>query len=368
MKQGEVIRGYRVVTEPTGAGGARCQWAFAVKDGNAFHIKQFLMPRWPLESTPGSTKGKAAKRERCQVFEARHNRIMKATQAVSIGGGNLVVAVAFFRDGSQYYKVTERLDGVAVPDPHGLSPKQRTVMLNTLMNSVEILHRHEIVHNDLKPDNLILRHTERGLYSAKLIDFDDSYFVGDPPPPEDIVADPAFYSPELLRYIKAGEDADQRSLTTASDVFALGVIFHILLTGERPLASDGATAAYPAETLLGRGSLIVDERLPDAHRELVTQMLDMEPANRPAAPEIITRLKSAGTAEGPAAAVRSAPAGRRSPAAPSAPDPVPSPGIRATGFGRPKPTTPAASPERAPAPPPAPAVLRIGRGFKSKPS
>jgi serine/threonine protein kinase len=356
MKQGEVIRGYRVVTEPTGAGGARCQWAFAAKGGSEFHLKQFLMPRWPLDSTPGSAKGKAAKRERCQVFEARHNRIMKATQAVSVGGGNLIVAVAFFREGSQYYKITERVNGVAMPDPHGMSPKQRTVLLHTLMNSVEILHRHDIVHNDLKPDNLILRQTERGLYSAKLIDFDDSYFVGDPAPPEDIVADPAFYSPELLRYIKAGEDADGRSLTTASDVFALGVIFHILLTGERPRASDGATAAYPAETLLGRGSLIVDAGLSDVHRQLVAEMLDIDPANRPAAPEIIARLKSGTAADGPSGPVSTP---RRLPLAPERPS-ASSAKVRATGFGKAKEPEPDVTGPR-------PAV-RVGRGFKPKSS
>ena len=367
MKQGDVVRGYRVVTEPTGAGCARCQWAFASKDGREFHIKQFLMPRWPLDSTPGSAKGKAAKRARCQVFEDRHNRIMEATQKVSVGGGNLVVAIAFFRDGCQYYKVTERVDGVAMPDPRSISPKQRTVLLHTLMNSVEILHRSKIVHNDLKPDNLLLRQTERGLYSAKLIDFDDSYFVGDPAPPEDIVADPAFYSPELLRYIKTGEDADPRWLTTASDVFALGLIFHILLTGSRPAAADHADA-YPAETLLGRGSLVLSGDLGETQRDLISQMLAVEPGDRPEARDIIARLKSTSAADGAIVAPAPAPA-------PVKPAPVTSagPGIRANGFGGPRKGTGRFDRTPAPGPaPPAPAdgkpAVRLGRGFTKKPS
>lgn len=289
MKLGQVIHGYKIVSEPSGAGGARCVWAFAERGAEEFHVKQFLAPKYPLDSAPGSAKAKERKRYRCDVFERRHLQIMEKTTAVTVGGGNLVAARDFFRDGPCYYKVTERIDGIPLPDPRTLDRKQQLVLLRTLLLSVEILHRNNIVHNDLKPDNMLVKKSDRGFYSVKLIDFDDSYFVGDPPPPDEIVGTPEFYSPELLRYNKVGEEFDPRSLTTKSDIFALGLIFHLMLAGGWPKGS-GKEDAYPAETLAAGGTLKLDSHLSSEHQELIAGMLQADPGDRPNAGQVHVAL------------------------------------------------------------------------------
>jgi len=368
MKEGETIHGYRVTTPPNSAGAGRCRWAFAEKAGREYHLKEFLSPKYPADSSPASAKLKARKRADCAAFEARHRKIMAKTREIAPGGGNLVVASDFFRDGSLYYKVTERIEGIPLPDPRRLDDKRRDVLLKTLAHSVDILHRQSIVHGDLKPGNVIVRQTRTGLYSAKLIDFDDSYFVGEPPPSIEIVGDPSHYSPELLQYIKAGPDAQPDTLGTASDVFALGLVFHTLMAGHAPGEREHP-GVYPCEILRLEDQLPIDPGLTDGHADLIRDMLRADARDRPPSGEVIARLGLSGTGS---------PARRTVPGRPL-PTPetgdgaaVPRSGVRANGFGPIAPRVPPASPPPAtppsapsvPDPDPAPSGLRVGRGFK----
>jgi len=359
---GDVIHGYRVVTEPSSAGAGRCQWSFAEKNGVAYHLKQFLSPKYPELGAPGSERGKARQRERCEAFERRHRAIMRSTRSVSVGGGNLIVATDFFRDGPTYFKVTERIDAIALPEPAELDPKQRAVLLKTLTHSVEILHRHDIVHGDLKPANLLVRSTTGGLYAAKLIDFDDSYFVDDPPPASEIVGDPTHYSPELLSYVKAQPDGDPSTLGTASDMFALGLMFHHLLVGRQPLAAG--EDRFPCEVLAQGGELELADELSDAHAELIGKLLAVAPPDRPAAGEVLATLN------GMPVPARAAGTARPRPR-PDAPSPPPAATSTATGRLRVNfPSRRPAAAARAPEPPRPPDVsprLHLGPGFKTRP-
>ena len=92
--------------------------------------------------------------------------------------------------------------------PSSAFPTQ-LVLLKTVAHSLKILHDLQIVHSDLKPSNVLIKRTELG-YTTKLIDFDSSYMVGSPPPPEEIVGTMNYYSPELVRYIQ-GSGCRRRS-------------------------------------------------------------------------------------------------------------------------------------------------------------
>jgi serine/threonine protein kinase len=118
-------------------------------------------------------------------------------------GGNLIATLDFFRHGPKYYKVTEKVDLAGLEPSHvaSLGFPSQLVLLKTVAHSLKILHDLEIVHSDLKPSNVMIKRTELG-YTTKLIDFDSSYIVGSPPPPEDIVGTMNYYSPELVRYIQ----------------------------------------------------------------------------------------------------------------------------------------------------------------------
>ena len=213
---------------------------------------------------------KQRKRARCAAFEAHHRGIQAALAPITSYGGNLIATLDFFRDGAKYYKVTEKVDlaGLDRRPWRRLDFPAKLVLLKTVAHSLRILHDLDIVHSDLKPSNVLIKKTELG-YTTKLIDFDSSYIVGSPPPPDEIVGTMNYYSPELVRYIQG--TADGAELTEASDVFALGLIYcripHRTIAGIRPGLPRGgdrgpqrvhASASPGSRTGTDRGSRRTD--------------------------------------------------------------------------------------------------------------
>ncbi|MFF8915637.1 protein kinase [Streptomyces sp. NPDC015032] len=290
MKQGDEIAGYRVVSEPTNANGGKCMWAFAEKDGHQYFLKRFLEPKRPREGSTASAASRRIRLEVCQEFEDRHRGIMKRLRPDARGGGNLVLATDFFHEGSTYYKVTERIDTSSLEKPQALEPRQKAVLLKTLALSLQLLHEIDVVHGDLKPLNVLVQKREGvTFYSAKLIDFDDSYVSGRPPGRQDVAGDSLYGAPEWRRYVQEDEAVQPEHLTTAVDVFALGLMTHYYLTGALP--GYGDRYGSPADAVNAGESLVLDPRLTDSMQGLVRAMTAPAPRNRPRMTTYLKALK-----------------------------------------------------------------------------
>ena len=291
-----MIGGYLLVTEPTNAGGGKCVWAFAEKDGREFFLKRFLEPKRPREGGGGSAESRRIRMETCRHFEDRHRTVMKLLRPDAPGAGNLVLATDFFHEGSTYYKVTERIDTSTLDEPHTLDARQKAVLLKTLGTSLRMLHGIDVVHGDLKPANvLVQRRAEAAFHTAKLIDFDDSYLAGEPPERGEIAGDSLYGAPEWRRYVQGDESVAGARLTTAVDVFALGLMTHTWLTGALP----GYDERYgsPADAVNAGEVLRVDRRLSPQVLELLTAMTAGDPRERPTAAAFVAALKDPGVLE-----------------------------------------------------------------------
>ncbi|MEV6051852.1 lipopolysaccharide kinase InaA family protein [Streptomyces sp. NPDC052107] len=374
MKKGDVIGGYRIISEPTNANGGKCMWAFAEKGGSQYFVKRFLEPKRPRDDAADSPSVRI-RRQLAREFEDRHRTITERLRPDARGGGNLVLATDFFHEGSTYYKVTERIDTTSLEKPQSLEPRNKTVLLKTLGNSLKQLHDIDIVHGDLKPLNVLVQKRDgAAFHTAKLIDFDDSYVSGKPPEPDDIAGDSVYGAPEWRRYMQRDDSVGPHHLTCAVDVFALGLMTHLYLTGELP--HHDKRYGSPADAVNAGEHLDLDTRLSDDMLGLLRAMTARAPGSRP---RIATFLKTLsdpkvcalrhrrpGTVKGkspagkPASAPGTAkPSGARtsrikaknltSTARPRAKTPLPEPPRTPTDADRP-------APSAAPAPPTAPAA------------
>jgi serine/threonine protein kinase len=200
--------------------------------------------------------------------------------------------------------VTEKVDvaGLQGRDVAALDFATQLVLLKTVAHSLKILHDLRIVHSDLKPSNVLIKRTELG-YTTKLIDFDSSYVVGHPPPPEGIVGTMNYYSPELVRYIQG--IAAPGELTEASDIFALWLVYAEYLVGTMP-PFDPAHHNAAIAVLHGQALKPNPSRAPRTVVDLVEQMLLPDPAARPSVAQVHSTLM--GLRGGAAATTAHAPA------------------------------------------------------------
>ena len=290
FRAGDLLNGYRLLEDFRVVGAGLSEWSFAERGGRIFFIKRFLSPTYPDDDAPGSERTKARKRARCAAFEAHHRGIQAAMAPLTTYGGNLIATLDFFRIGAKYYKVTENVDvaGLEPRDVAALDFSSQLVLLKTVAHSLKILHDLHIVHSDLKPSNVLIKRTELG-YTTKLIDFDSSYIVGKPPPPEEIVGTMNYYSPELVRYIQ--ETAEPGELTESSDIFALGLIYAEYLTGRVP-SFDPALHEPAIAVLHGQVLKLGASRAPTPVVDLVDRMLQLDPAARPSIAEVHSTLMS----------------------------------------------------------------------------
>lgn len=290
----DVVNGYRLTTEWTTIGGGQCQWAFAEHRGTPVFIKRFLAPRFPVEGSPGSPATKARKLERCREFEQHHRSLFDALKHRCTTGGNLVIARDFFRDGTAYYKVTDRVDiaGLTPDDIAALGLDQQLLLLKTVTHSLAILHEAGIVHCDLRPDNVLVKRTSTGAFVTKLIDLDSCYFTEAPPPLDQLAADPVYLSPETSRY-SAELDLNPRNLTVKADIYSLGLLFASFTVGGSAFAafrSHGAQYAHEF-SVAGKPVPLPWDRMPPQLVPLVQRMIAARPADRPTTHEILDILK-----------------------------------------------------------------------------
>jgi serine/threonine protein kinase len=156
----------------------------------------------------------------------REERILAALTHPNIGrlyGG------AVTQNGLPYFVMEyvegERLDSYC--DLHRLTIPQRLQLFRKICAAVAYAHQHLVIHRDLKPSNI--RVTKEG--EPKLLDFgiakllDDDTALTEQTMTLTNVMTPDYASPEQVR----GEP-----MTTASDVYSLGVVLYELLTGKKP--------------------------------------------------------------------------------------------------------------------------------------
>jgi eukaryotic-like serine/threonine-protein kinase len=228
---GQAFGAYTLV-QPLGSGGMGSVWLARRNDG---HFEGMAAVKLLSAALLGPAGASRFRREGTILARLKHPHIAQLIDAgVSEAG--------------QPYLVLEYVEGEPIDrwcDNRVLDVQSRVRLFLDVLAAVAHAHSNLVVHRDLKPSNVMVSKEGR----VKLLDFGIAKLLeGDGGHPGDIAPTlltrdggraftPAFAAPEQV----TGE-----SVTTATDVYALGALLYVLLTGRHPA---GKPEASPAELL-----------------------------------------------------------------------------------------------------------------------
>jgi uncharacterized RDD family membrane protein YckC len=145
-------------------------------------------------------------------------------------------------------------------------------------------HARGIVHRDIKPSNLLLDAAPGAGSAGAAIKVTDFGLAASPGSAEqDFVGSPFYAAPEQI----AGEPP-----STRSDIYALGITFHELVTGQPPFQAPSLREMISMHRRAPRPA-IGARRAPWRLRQLIIEMMDPDPQMRPGSgEELLDRLES----------------------------------------------------------------------------
>ncbi|XP_010180995.1 PREDICTED: serine/threonine-protein kinase 17A [Mesitornis unicolor] len=101
-------------------------------------------------------------------------------------------------------------------------------LMKQILEGVSFLHRNNVVHLDLKPQNILIT-SKSPLGDIKIVDFGLSRIMKSSEELREIMGTPEYVAPEILSY---------DPISTATDMWSIGVLAYVMLTGISPFLGD----------------------------------------------------------------------------------------------------------------------------------
>uniref|UniRef100_A0A0C9RSK3 MYLK_7 protein n=1 Tax=Fopius arisanus TaxID=64838 RepID=A0A0C9RSK3_9HYME len=118
-------------------------------------------------------------------------------------------------------------------DDFTLTEQDSVLFVRQICEGVAYMHDQHIVHMDLKPENIMCQ--SRTCHRIKLIDFGLAQTLQPNTPVRVLFGTPEFVSPEIISFEPIG---------TESDMWSIGVICYVLLTGLSPFMGDNDAETF----------------------------------------------------------------------------------------------------------------------------
>jgi len=216
---GQTIGAYQLIS-PIGQGGMGSLWLAERSDGR---FERRCALKFLNIALVGHIGEERFKREGTILARLSHPNIAELVDAgVSPSG--------------QPYLVLEYVEGEHIDqycDNHRLGVEARIRLFLETLLAVAHAHANLIVHRDLKPSNVIVRKDG----TVKLLDFGIAKLLADQGGPAEATELTLEGGRALTPHFAAPEQLTGATITTATDVYALGVLLCVLLTGQHPAGS-----------------------------------------------------------------------------------------------------------------------------------
>ena len=221
---GQILGAYRVLS-PIGQGGMGSVWLAERCDGR---FEGRAAVKLLNIAVMGRTGEERFRREGSILARLTHPNIARLIDAgVSPSG--------------QPYLVLEHVNGQAIDrycDEHALGIEARLRLFLDVLEAVAHAHANLVVHRDIKPGNVLVsvaghvKLLDFGI--AKLLEGDEGQWDGIASTAAPLTRDAWAATPQYA----APEQLAGGTVTTATDVYALGVLLYMLLTGTHPAGAD----------------------------------------------------------------------------------------------------------------------------------
>jgi eukaryotic-like serine/threonine-protein kinase len=233
--------------------------------------------RHKIVDRPCAVKIMDATLSRDPVVSERFRREAKAAQKLAHPNIIEIFDQGETEDGTAYL-VMELLDGEALGQTITRGPvevKRALPIMVQVARALARAHDFEVIHRDLKPDNIFISKREDGTDLVKLLDFGiarsmrDARLTG----VGEVFGTPQYMAPERVTSIDAG---------ASSDLYAIGIIFFEMLTGELPFTAPDIPSFFlkhmkePVPKVRAKAP-----QVPAALEALIESLMAKEPGQRP---------------------------------------------------------------------------------------
>ena len=181
-------------------------------------------------------------------------------------------------DVSYIYMIMEYLKGgslfsyIRSKDKHRLSEFETRQLFGQITDAVNYCHRKGIIHRDLKLQNILLDENR----NIKIIDFGFAVQVQPTTKLAMYCGTPNYMAPEII--------CRDNYSGPAADIWALGVILYVMLTGKFPFR--GISERQLFQDII-KGTYLVPTNVSHSARELIKKMLNVNPLLRPTCKDIM---------------------------------------------------------------------------------
>ena len=214
MEESRVLGGRYLLKDKVGSGGMATVYRAQDQVLNRTVAVKIMLPQYAGDAT----------------FAARFKQ--EAQAAAGLQSPYIVGVYDWGRDGNTYFIVMEYLRGTDLKSgirSHGaLDPKKVAQIGSQICAALSVAHKHEIVHRDIKPQNIMVQPDG----NIKVMDFGiarakNSHLTQD----NNVLGTAHYVSPEQTR----GQE-----LGATSDIYSLGVVMYECATGRVPFDGDDA--------------------------------------------------------------------------------------------------------------------------------